>query len=232
MQINGIDGMEIPEIKNEIERGGRFVIFTYTISFIILTFKRPSEIYFIKHGENSTPYSIKYTLATVFLGWWGFPWGPIYSVMSLCANISGGKDVTKEVLGSFIQELNAGNPIQASQDVSSSDELLTLKTLAADQKKLLYGLLFSILTFFPILGMLIYIFAVPFQMWCIYKVGRYLKTPFLFMLMAAMILPIINIIIIVIINLKIIKKFKESGIDVGFCGIEPSKITLIPRGIA
>jgi len=38
-----------------------------------------------------------FTLLTLVAGWWGFPWGPIYSVQSIYSNLSGGKDVTKEI---------------------------------------------------------------------------------------------------------------------------------------
>jgi len=34
-------------------------------------------------------------------GWWGIPWGFIYTPMSIISNISGGKDVTQSVLGHF-----------------------------------------------------------------------------------------------------------------------------------
>jgi hypothetical protein len=38
---------------------------------------------------------------SAFLGWWGIPWGPIYTIQSLSKNISGGKDVTDQVLASL-----------------------------------------------------------------------------------------------------------------------------------
>jgi hypothetical protein len=30
---------------------------------------------------------------TSLLGWWGIPWGPIYSIQSLVTNFRGGKQV-------------------------------------------------------------------------------------------------------------------------------------------
>jgi ATP-dependent phosphoenolpyruvate carboxykinase len=32
------------------------------------------------------------------LGWWGIPWGPIYTIAAVVTNIRGGKDVTAEIL--------------------------------------------------------------------------------------------------------------------------------------
>jgi hypothetical protein len=41
---------------------------------------------------------LPYTLFTLAAGWWGIPFGPIFSVMALFNNLKGGKDVTKEVM--------------------------------------------------------------------------------------------------------------------------------------
>ena len=98
MRIIGIENMTGQELAHELDRGGRFVIFEYTISVIVFTFKRGSDIYFIKGGEGSVGRGMGCTMLTFFLGWWGFPWGPIYSIGSLWTNLSGGKNVTNEVL--------------------------------------------------------------------------------------------------------------------------------------
>lgn len=44
---------------------------------------------------------MKYTLLTFFVGWWGIPWGPIYSIGAFITNFKGGKDVTNEVLAAL-----------------------------------------------------------------------------------------------------------------------------------
>lgn len=101
--IKNIDGMTIEEINRELERGAKFVIFEYCVSILVMTFKRGSDVHFIKSGESTAGSSILYTLITLVFGWWGFPWGPIYSIGSLFTNLTGGKDVTQEV----IQSINA-----------------------------------------------------------------------------------------------------------------------------
>ena len=35
-----------------------------------------------------------YTLVSLVFGWWGFPFGLIYTPMALITNLSGGRDVT------------------------------------------------------------------------------------------------------------------------------------------
>ncbi len=97
MQIRGIEGLT-PDLMNfEIQRGGRFVLYPYCVSILILTFRRSSDIYFVREGESRVGRGLPWIVVTSLLGWWGTPWGPIYSIQSLVVNFKGGKDVTAEV---------------------------------------------------------------------------------------------------------------------------------------
>jgi hypothetical protein len=44
-KIRGIEGMKHGELDFEIQRGAKFVLFQYCISLVVLTFRRPSDIY-------------------------------------------------------------------------------------------------------------------------------------------------------------------------------------------
>lgn len=90
-EIRGIAGMTPGEIDFEVQRGGRFVYFEYCISAVVVTFKKPSAVYFIPKGEGTFLKSLPYTLVSLLLGWWGFPWGPIYTVQTVFNNLSGGE---------------------------------------------------------------------------------------------------------------------------------------------
>lgn len=98
MKIIGIENMSRDEVAHAIEQGGKFVIYEYCISVLIMTFKRPSNIRFIPVGDNRLKQGIGFTLVSLLLGWWGLPWGPIYTLGSLFTNLRGGRDVTQEVL--------------------------------------------------------------------------------------------------------------------------------------
>lgn len=98
MKIIGIEGMTVDEVHNEIERGGKFVLYQYCVSVILLTFQRSSDIYFIRQGEGSIARGLGYTGLSLLLGWWGIPWGPIFTIAALITNFSGGKVVTQEVM--------------------------------------------------------------------------------------------------------------------------------------
>jgi hypothetical protein len=101
MKINGIEGMTISQVQSEVAQGGKFVIYPYCISILIMTFRRNSGIYFIKAGESSLGSGIGYILISLFLGWWGIPWGPIYTISTIYTNLTGGKDVTQEMMSAL-----------------------------------------------------------------------------------------------------------------------------------
>ena len=52
MQINNIDGLTPNQIRNEVSQGGKFVFFKYTISIVVMTFQRTSDIYYIRSEER------------------------------------------------------------------------------------------------------------------------------------------------------------------------------------
>lgn len=94
-------GMTAGELNQELAKGGKFVIFTYAISIIIMTYRRPSnKVYFIRHNESAIKYGWPYLFLSFLFGWWGFPFGPIYTIQSIITAFRG-NDVTQEVLASI-----------------------------------------------------------------------------------------------------------------------------------
>jgi hypothetical protein len=98
MKIVGVEGLTNEQVHDEIRRGGRFVMYQYCISIVLMTFKRPSSIYFLKAGDGSVGKGVGFSMVSLLLGWWGIPWGPIYTLQSLWVNFRGGRDVTQEVI--------------------------------------------------------------------------------------------------------------------------------------
>jgi hypothetical protein len=103
MAIKNIEGLTTDQINRELDHGARFVIYQFTISIIVMTFRRSSDVYFIRASENGLTKGLPYTLLSFFLGWWGIPWGPIYTIGSLYHNLRGGKDVTQAILAAANQ---------------------------------------------------------------------------------------------------------------------------------
>jgi len=100
MAIKNLEGLTNDQINRELAHGAKFVIYQYAISIVVMTFRRSSDVYFIKAGESGVVKGLPFTFISLFFGWWGIPWGPIYTIGSMYNNLSGGKDITQEVLQS------------------------------------------------------------------------------------------------------------------------------------
>jgi hypothetical protein len=96
MRIRGVEGLTAEQLEAELEAGGRFVFFESCISFGVVTWRRPSDIFFLRARERGLARGLPYTLLTLLLGWWGIPWGLVYTPRALLTNLSGGQDVTDE----------------------------------------------------------------------------------------------------------------------------------------
>jgi hypothetical protein len=106
-RIDGTDGMTHAQLEEEARNGCRFVCYEYCISVLVLTFRRRSDVFFLRPGESALSKGLPYTVLSLFLGWWGFPWGLIYTPMALATNLRGGKDVTYEVLDALGRSASA-----------------------------------------------------------------------------------------------------------------------------
>jgi hypothetical protein len=90
--------MSQEQLEAALASGGRLIVFEYCISLVLITFKRSSSVYFVPAGRGTLGRSLPFILLTLLLGWWGIPWGPIYTIGALITNFSGGRDVTAEIL--------------------------------------------------------------------------------------------------------------------------------------
>jgi len=99
-------GMTPQEIEFEISRGARFVVYQWAVSVLIMSFKRNSPVVYVKAGENAAMKSLPWTLLSFFVGWWGIPWGFIYTPQVIYKNLNGGADVTSYVLAA-VRQTNA-----------------------------------------------------------------------------------------------------------------------------
>jgi len=109
MKIIGIEGMGNLELRTELQKGGKFVTYQYVISILIMTFKRSSNIYFIKTDESAVVKGLPFTLLSLLAGWWGIPWGIIYTIQALVTNLGGGQDITAQVLAAVGQAVPPQN---------------------------------------------------------------------------------------------------------------------------
>lgn len=95
------------DLETGINNGGKFVMFRYTISIVVMTFRRSSPIFWISADEGTIGKRWGYSLVNLIFGWWGIPWGPIYTIQSIFTNMNGGKNVTAEVMQSLAAQAYA-----------------------------------------------------------------------------------------------------------------------------
>ncbi len=108
MKIIGVDNVSPEELKGELATGARFVIYQYCISVLVMSFKRASNIYFVRSGDNALTKGLPFCLISLVLGWWGIPWGPIWTISTVVNNLRGGRDVTAEVVRSMATPVAGG----------------------------------------------------------------------------------------------------------------------------
>lgn len=70
----------------------RYTIFYEVKSFLLFTQRSTKQGVFC--SECAGKQALKSTAITWLLGWWGVPWGPIYSIQALFINMLGGKQPT------------------------------------------------------------------------------------------------------------------------------------------
>ncbi len=121
--------MTVQDIQDEVYSGGKFVIYVYAVSIIVMSFKQGTDIHFVRHNESRFAKGLPWFLLSFFLGWWGFPWGFVYTPSALYTGIRGGKDVTAEVMN-FIHSQTSGPVFDFEKDVTADEE----QQLAALQK--------------------------------------------------------------------------------------------------
>jgi hypothetical protein len=85
------------EENGEPSRDGRWVVFEYCISVVAVTLRRTSRPYYLEYAEWAWLRGLPYVGVSLLLGWWGVPWGVIYTPVTIFANLSGGCDITAQV---------------------------------------------------------------------------------------------------------------------------------------
>lgn len=98
MKIKNIGGLSAEDLQQEMADGGRFIYYSYVISLIFFSMKKTSGVYLVRANENPVNKAMPFIILSMLFGWWGIPWGPLYTIESLRSSFRGGKDVTDEVM--------------------------------------------------------------------------------------------------------------------------------------
>jgi hypothetical protein len=96
--IVGAGGMTVADIRREIGEGARFVVYQFCVSVLVMSFRNSSAIHFVRDGERYWGSALGMSGVSLVAGWWGIPWGPIWTVGTIVQNLAGGKDITEKML--------------------------------------------------------------------------------------------------------------------------------------
>lgn len=103
------------EIKPESE----MVAYTYVISIVVMTFRRSTRYYF-KEAESGKALAAKILciLCNLLVGWWGIPWGPIWTIKETFCNLTNSNTVFwGKFAGKPVDTPELGNVEQQSQKI-------------------------------------------------------------------------------------------------------------------
>lgn len=120
-KIVGIEGMSAQQIAFEVQQGAKFVQYQYCISALVITFKRGTDICLIRAGESRAMKGLGWTLLTLLAGWWGIPWGPIYTIQSLWVNLGGGHDLTAQAVSALRLPIDPGAAFSQQGSAAGAD---------------------------------------------------------------------------------------------------------------
>lgn len=96
--------------RDRILAGDRCVRFEFCISVVLATVRRQSPVVLTRTRLDRYLRGLGYSLLALLFGLWGIPWGPIWTARAVWVNLTGGEDVTDEVLA----ELNE-SPLAVSR---------------------------------------------------------------------------------------------------------------------
>ena len=114
MRLYGIADLTPETIARELAHGARFVAFEYCISFIFASTRRFTSPYLLRPGELGLVRGLPFSLLSMLVGWWGIPWGVVYTPLVLVTNFSGGRDATNEVLAA-LQSDSSASPLGGTE---------------------------------------------------------------------------------------------------------------------
>ncbi|WP_200266643.1 hypothetical protein [Luteolibacter pohnpeiensis] len=106
---------DVIDFLERVKRGERVITIPYVLSILILTLQRSmGGIHYVNSSNWPMGRIIIATIVTSIFGWWGLPFGPIFSLISLYYLWFGGRDQTRTMLKSMV------GPVEASRILANA----------------------------------------------------------------------------------------------------------------
>jgi hypothetical protein len=125
LTMKGVDGLTVADVNAQVEQGGRFVVFQWVVSALVVSFRRNSAIFFVRPGEGTLTKCLPYCGLSLVFGWWGIPWGILWTPFSILRNFRGGIDVTESVVPAMNRRNSAGKISDTDQGWTEAEKFLT-----------------------------------------------------------------------------------------------------------
>jgi DnaJ-domain-containing protein 1 len=140
--INGLANRSTLDLARELDQGGRFVVYPYCVSLLIITLRLNSDVYYVPPGQSKVQKGLPYVVYTLLFGWWGIPWGPIFSIAALAETLGGGKDVTFEMRSALQLEpsFQAATQVNAQLEAAHQAQMTVQQFARASVRVLAYAL--------------------------------------------------------------------------------------------
>lgn len=88
MKINGLANMPFSQLQFEVQNGAKFVQYFYCISLLVVTFRRGTDLYFIKAGESALVPGLPLDLVEFCAGLVGHPvWPYLHGAVDLSQSV-------------------------------------------------------------------------------------------------------------------------------------------------
>jgi hypothetical protein len=97
LRIAPSENLAIGEHRAQSAATDCWVTYEYCISLVAITLRRRSRPVYLHAGHRAWIRGLPYVCVSLLLGWWGLPWGLIYTPVTIFSNLAGGCDITAQV---------------------------------------------------------------------------------------------------------------------------------------
>ena len=134
-------------VVEQVMDGTRFVTIPFIFSIFILSFKRHiGGVHEVRSGEFPIGGLAKAAAVTALFGWWGFPFGILWSLLTTFYLWRGGRDQTLEILKNTVGPQEAKRILSIAPKPKLPPTIWLVRAIAITPICLFAILIFSLIT--------------------------------------------------------------------------------------